>query len=43
MVEWCVREKRTYLKHRIELKLAGLLLEVSEPDKATRVIDPILT
>ena len=43
MVEWCVREKRTYLKHRIELKLAGLLLDVGEPDRATRVIEPILT
>ena len=28
LVEWCVTEKRTYLKHRMELKLAGLYLEV---------------
>lgn len=26
LVEWCVKEKRTYLKNRIELKLAGLYL-----------------
>lgn len=42
MVDWCVREKRTYLKHRIELRLAGLYLEVGEPDKGTKIIDPIL-
>ena len=42
LVEWCVAEKRTYLKHRMELKLAGLYLEVGEPDKGSKIIDPIL-
>jgi len=41
-VDWCVAEKRTFLKHRIELKLASLYLEVSEPDKAMKIIEPIL-
>lgn len=42
LVEWCVTEKRTYLKHRMELRLATLLLEVGEPDRAMRIIEPIL-
>lgn len=25
LIEWCNSEKRTYLKHRIEIKLANLL------------------
>lgn len=41
-MEWCVKEKRTYLKHRIEVRLASLLLDVGYPDEATRVIEPIL-
>jgi 26S proteasome regulatory subunit N6 len=28
LVDWCIAEKRTYLKNRIELKLAALYLEV---------------
>lgn len=42
LVEWCVQEKRTYLKHRMELKLAALYLDVGEPDKGTKIIEPIL-
>jgi 26S proteasome regulatory subunit N6 len=42
LVEWCVAEKRTYLKHRMELRLATLWLEVREPDRAMRIIEPIL-
>lgn len=42
LVEWCVAEKRTYLKHRMELRLATLFLEVGEPDRAMRIIEPIL-
>lgn len=41
-MEWCVREKRSYLKHRMELKLAGLLLEVGEADRGMKIIEPIL-
>ncbi len=26
LIEWCVAEKRTYLKHRMELRLASLRL-----------------
>ena len=42
LVEWCVKEKRTYLKNRIELKLSGLCLDIGEPSKALSIIDPIL-
>ena len=42
LVDWCVQEKRTYLKHRMELKLSGLYLEVGEPDKGMKIIEPIL-
>jgi 26S proteasome regulatory subunit N6 len=26
LIQWCIKEKRTYLKNRIELKLAALYL-----------------
>lgn len=42
LVDWCVQEKRTYLKNRIELRLAGLLLEIGEASKAIKIIEPIL-
>jgi 26S proteasome regulatory subunit N6 len=42
LIQWCVKEKRTYLKNRIELKLAGLYLTVGEPSKAMDIISPIL-
>ena len=42
MVEWCIKEKRSYLKNRIELKLSGLYLDIGEPTKAMKIIDPIL-
>lgn len=42
LVDWCIAEKRTYLKHRMELRLASLYLEVGEPDKAMKIIEPIL-
>jgi 26S proteasome regulatory subunit N6 len=42
LVDWCITEKRTYLKNRIELKLAALYLEVGEPSESIKIIDPIL-
>lgn len=42
LIDWCIEEKRTYLKHRMELKLSTLFLEVGEPEKALKVIEPIL-
>ncbi len=42
LIDWCIEEKRTYLKHRMELKLSTLYLEVGEPEKAQKVIEPIL-
>jgi 26S proteasome regulatory subunit N6 len=42
LIDWCVQQKRTPLKHRVELKLAGLLLTTGKPDEALRLIEPIL-
>lgn len=38
LVEWCIKEKRNYLKNRIELKLASLYLEVGDPSKSLSII-----
>lgn len=27
LIDWCVKEKRTYLKHKIEIRLADLLVK----------------
>lgn len=43
MIKWCEDQKRTYLKHRIELRLATLMLTTGKPDEAANIIDPILS
>lgn len=42
LIRWCVEEKRTPLKHRIELRLATLYLTINKPADALDIIDPIL-
>lgn len=42
LIRWCVEEKRTPLKHRIELRLATLYLAINKPAEALDIIDPIL-
>lgn len=42
IIEWCKLEKRTFLRQRIESKLAALYLEQREPSKALEVIDRLL-
>ena len=42
LVQWCIKEKRNYLKYRIELKLAALYLQVNEPSMSLKIIEPIL-
>lgn len=42
VVEWCKVEKRTFLRQRIEGKLATLLLQQKQPTKALSIIDDLL-
>lgn len=42
LINWCIEEKRTPLKHRIELRLANLYLQMNKPAEALDIIDPIL-
>jgi len=42
VVEWCKLEKRTFLRQRIEAKLASLLLQQRQPMKALEIIDDLL-
>eukprot|EP01038_Epipyxis_sp_PR26KG_P005073 gene5073-7079_t len=42
VVEWCKAEKRTFLRQRIEAKLATLLLQQKQPVAALDIIDSLL-
>lgn len=42
VIAWCKVEKRTFLRQRIEGKLAGLLLQQQQPIKALELIDELL-
>lgn len=42
IVEWCIAEKRTFLRQRIEAKLASLLLQQTQPTTALELIDKLL-
>lgn len=42
VIAWCKAEKRTFLRQRIEGKLAGLLLQQQQPVKALELIDELL-
>mmetsp|Transcript_17513 Transcript_17513/g.29535 ORF Transcript_17513/g.29535 Transcript_17513/m.29535 type:complete len:512 (-) Transcript_17513:111-1646(-) len=42
VVEWCVAEKRTFLRQRIEGKLASLLLQQQQPSLALELVDKLL-
>jgi len=43
IIVWCKQEKRTFLRQRIEAKLAVLLLQRKEPVAAMALIDELLT
>jgi 26S proteasome regulatory subunit N6 len=43
VIAWCKFEKRTFLRQRIEAKLAALFLQRKEPLKAMTLIDELLT
>jgi len=42
LINWCIEEKRTPLKHRVELRLASLYLTTNKPTEALEIIEPIL-
>ena len=42
VVQWCVAEKRTFLRQRIEAKLASLLQQKKLPSEGLEIIDKLL-
>ena len=42
LIEWCKEEKRNYLRHRIEIRLATLYYQAEKHLEATKIIDPLL-
>ncbi|KAG7360404.1 PCI domain containing protein [Nitzschia inconspicua] len=42
IIEWCRREKRTFLRQRVEAKLAAILFQQSEFGEALQLIDRLL-
>eukprot|EP00826_Nyctotherus_ovalis_P002584 TRINITY_DN10521_c0_g1_i1.p1 TRINITY_DN10521_c0_g1~~TRINITY_DN10521_c0_g1_i1.p1 ORF type:complete len:355 (+),score=142.29 TRINITY_DN10521_c0_g1_i1:184-1248(+) len=42
IIEWCVKEKRTFLKHRMQIKLASFYLELRKYAEGLKVIDNVL-
>jgi len=42
LIEWCVKEKRTFLKHRMQIKLAGFYLELKKYTEGLKIIDNVL-
>jgi 26S proteasome regulatory subunit N6 len=41
-IDWCVREKRSFLRQRIEFRLAGLLLDAFDYPGSLKLINPLL-
>ncbi len=42
LIEWCEAEKRTFLKQRIEAKYSNLLWLKKQPNKALKIVNPLL-
>jgi len=42
VIEWCKAEKRTFLRQRIEAKLASLLLQSGDPTQALNLLNSLL-
>eukprot|EP00428_Durinskia_dybowskii_P066765 CAMPEP_0170383608 /NCGR_PEP_ID=MMETSP0117_2-20130122/15562_1 /TAXON_ID=400756 /ORGANISM="Durinskia baltica, Strain CSIRO CS-38" /LENGTH=439 /DNA_ID=CAMNT_0010639315 /DNA_START=41 /DNA_END=1360 /DNA_ORIENTATION=+ len=42
VVQWCIAEKRTFLRQRIEAKLASLLQQQKQPSAALEIVDKLL-
>jgi len=43
IVEWCKKDKRTFLRQRVETKLAALLLAVKKYTEAIKLLDTLLS
>ncbi len=42
IIDWCIKEKRTFLKHRMQTKLASVYLELRKYSEALKTIDAVL-
>jgi 26S proteasome regulatory subunit N6 len=42
IIEWCVKDKRTFLKHRTQTKLACVYLDLKKYNEALKVLDQVL-
>jgi 26S proteasome regulatory subunit N6 len=42
LIEWCVKEKRTFLKHRMQIKLAVFYLELEKYTEGLKIIENVL-
>ncbi len=42
LIEWCKEEKRNYLRHRIEIRLATVYYQAETYLEAIKIIDPLL-
>jgi len=42
LIAWCTTEKRNYLKHRIEIRLAGLYYQAEKYTDGLKIIEPLL-
>lgn len=42
LIQWCKDEKRNYLRHRLEIRLASLYYQAEKYQEAIKIIDPLL-
>eukprot|EP01048_Picozoa_sp_COSAG05_P003132 COSAG05_NODE_140_length_16665_cov_48.470059_3_plen_220_part_00 len=42
LVRWCKREKRAFLRQRVEFRLAGLFLDAADYNASMKLINPLL-
>ena len=42
IIDWCIKEKRTFLKHRMQTKLSGVYLELRKYSEALKTIEAVL-
>jgi len=42
IIDWCIKEKRTFLKHRMQTKLGSVFLELKKYSEALKIIDTVL-
>lgn len=42
LIEWCKKEQRTFLRHRVEIKLASLYLRLHKYQVCMELVDTLL-